>query len=96
MAAPIGPGDWVQCVTSVGPDSFGNRIFAGSVYCVELIAPFSDLPGSPDGFGVKLVGIGNANCLWGPERFTPLGGNRADLIESLKAPPIKAPAREPA
>ena len=92
MVAPIGPGDWVQCISTAGPDSYGNRIYAGNVYCVERIESFNDIPGSPDGDGVKLVDVGDQDCLWKPERFRPLGGNTN--TRTLRAPPINAPARE--
>lgn len=90
MVSAFGPGDWVECISSCGPDDHGNYVASGSLYQIEFIAPFNRLPGNPDGDGVKLVGVGRSwpglECLWVKERFRPIYRPNASIIEALKQP----------
>lgn len=98
MSAPIGPGDWVQCVDASPPawPNTGGLLVLGGVYCVEGIVKGLRLDGS---FHPGLIltdpatksSAGLVEHCWRLERFVPLGGRRADFIEALKQP---APERE--
>lgn len=79
----IGPGDWVECVDSRG---WEHLVPVGSVHLVEDVTmwqgriPSLILKGiaSPSGYREVL-----AEC------FRPIYRPKADLIESLKAPPVR-------
>lgn len=86
MAAPIGPGDFVECIDCRGrPD----LVRVGAVYLVEDADEYRGIPcltlkGVVHPGGFRRV---RADC------FRPIYRPRADFIRSLKAPPINAPAR---
>lgn len=99
MAAPIGPGDWIECVRA-GPNLHtvcGVRV--GGIYCVEAMQEMDvscAACASCDRVGLRLVGQPikvkgyRADWICGGG-FRPIYRPNADLIESLKAPPITAP-----
>lgn len=85
MAAPIGPGDWVECVDTRGD---GDIVPLGSIHLVEDVAAVGRIPclilkGIVHPSGKRKV---RADC------FRPVYRPRADLIERLKAPPVVAPS----
>lgn len=97
MAAPIGPGDWVECVQNRHPTTLPPRgLIVGRCYMVSAagVTPAHDVqPGVP---WVRLVGVPDPAPKWGYRAawFRPVYRPKADLIESLKAPPQTAPKRE--
>lgn len=101
MAAPIGPGDFVECVLPCNErDSgvaahwlCGAEIVAGRIYTVASVKV------GVDNFGDETVGFvltdkdthwpdqwGELGA-WHYAHFRPIYSRRADIIESLKAPP---------
>lgn len=95
MSAPIGPGDFVECVdASITPGCGPHGLVAGRIYlvlAVEAVPPGFRDAGSPglliDGASPTTNECGIPIRLFRPERFRPLYRPSADLIESLKAPP---------
>ena len=87
MAAPIGPGDWVECVDDRPCPVYGpSGLSRGAIYCVAGVeAPAATL----DGVAVYLRDVRSRgpNGGFGLRRFRPIYRPSADLIESLKAPP---------
>ena len=93
MAAPIGPGDFVECIMQ--DDQF-PEMRPGSIWCIEAILP-------DPGFGCEnsrecrepsLKFTAHPDDNWCACAYRPIYRPRADLIESLKAPPKVAPVRE--
>lgn len=89
MAAPIGPGDWVECVSA------GDRLGVlqrGSIYQISQVkscaeSAFCNHDGCTDP-GLILRGRSELFC---PHRFRPIYRPNAEFIESLKAPPQSVP-----
>lgn len=101
MAAPIGPGDWVECVdASLRRVTIASgRLVRGAIYCVAWCAERH-----ATGVGlVQSIGLTDPVMRWYAEdgteggyvadRFRPIYRPKQELIQSLKAPPINAPAR---
>lgn len=92
MAAPIGPGDWVECVDSAGTEVWRWPLTVGRIYRVlELLTG----DGVPD--ALQLVEIGWAEdgeyCGFAVERFRPIYRPKSSIIEQLKQP-VSEPVRE--
>lgn len=86
MSAPIGPGDWVECVKA---DFFGgDTIVKGGIYCVEAILPNHGwCPLCKDYCAdVVLTTDVEKDIGWCPGRFRPIYRPKAELIEVLKKP----------
>lgn len=91
MAAPIGPGDFVECVGATA----WPEVTVGGIYRVEaIIEAYGDCPacGNEGSEGITFAGHpkrlkGGIMMSWCPCRFRPIYRPRADLIEQLKAPP---------
>ena len=92
----IGPGDWVECIARTGrPD----LCVPGGLYCVEALVPaFGTCPACEDGSDIEgMIFVGQPKerndtgqyWSWCPCRFRPVYRPKADLIESLKAPPVR-------
>jgi hypothetical protein len=92
MAAPIGPGDWVECVDArQRPEAplppLGLTV--GKLYLVEGVGEWGGF------LGVVLRDVRS----WHPsggyraDHFRPIYRPKADLIEQLKAPPKTAPVK---
>lgn len=109
MAAPIDVGDFVECIGDVSRSAHVTPVRTGGIYCVEAIVPaIGDCPacGEWDDTGLIFSGHPKQRAFlsedeaddlllsWCPCRFRPIYRPRADLIESLKAPPERV--REPA
>lgn len=69
MTAPIGPGDFVECVKDV--TLYGKLVaFKGRSYCVEGVKHIPGNCGDPEGaspcppFGVLLVGVDRPRGAW--------------------------------
>lgn len=97
MAAPIGPGDFVECVDVRPSLRFAPpALRLGAIYCVEGIEPecFCSLCGRCA--GLVLLGYAPQPGARAAKacRFRPIYRPNADFIESLKAPPKSAPVRE--
>lgn len=93
MAAPIGPGDWVEClrVWPRAPDEAPTGFRVGGLYCVEAARD--------DGWcdvcceccpGLTFTNIARGEWFIGCA-FRPVYRPNADFIESLKQP---SPERE--
>lgn len=98
MAAPIGPGDWVECITvdanaPVHPS--GNGYSVGELCIVSDVGlfpsgrPWLNCQGkiTPADCGLKALG-------WRASAFRPIYRPNREFIEALKAPPKHAPIRE--
>lgn len=87
MSAPIGVGDFVECIDA-GPDRLGTPVVLeqGSIYQVERI--WIDILDERDGSvgtGVDLYGIVDPrDYSFELKRFKPIYRPDASLIESLK------------
>lgn len=86
MSAPIGPGDWVECV-KCSPHGHMRGLRLGGVYRVcEIIHG----PRSCDGCGTNHEGLALdglfANPGWAICAFRPIYRPRADLIQRLLSP----------
>jgi hypothetical protein len=94
MSAPIGPGDWLECIKAVGDEA--HLIIVGEFYCVErldseLLGPCGECGAVGTGFhlaGIKLRWEQGAFCTCS---FRPVGGPEVDVVEVLKAPPVRTP-----
>ena len=95
MSAPIGPGDWVECVDTSAPNfptldpdkSSRGLLTKGAIYQVEAVVP-SRLNRPM----LQLREVKTLRNEWGAFyafRFRPVYRPKADLIESLKAPPVR-------
>lgn len=85
----IGPGDFVECVSRSA--NFPDRLADGAIYSVRAVVPG---PFKNSDFGVHLREVDNANPNgWSNHLFRPVYRPKQELIQSLKAPPINAPAR---
>lgn len=100
MAAPIGPGDWVECVDDRGDGGIalhdGGFLVLGRIYQIdELMAAQTTLAGLVP--AVRLVGQPFLHArswrrrAYALSRFRPIYRPKSDLIESLKqpAPPVE-------
>ena len=109
-AAPIGPGDFVECIVECNEGSpgilahwlCGAQIEKGRVYTVMLVR--ADI----DNFGNMAAGfvlverdthwpatvLGGDLGAWNADHFRPIYRRDESIIQTLKAPPINAPARE--
>lgn len=89
MAAPIGPGDWVELIGPKGVTSWVCPDFVGGgLYCVEELvwtAPCSKC-GSSEHAGLHLVGKARAKHGWAGCIFRPIYRPKSEIIEALKAP----------
>lgn len=103
MSEPIGVGDWIECVDAgrrpcSGP--FDPIIVLGGIYRVHALVPGCELRSGNDSVELieddRLDSSGRRFC-YAADRFRPIYRKRdADkLIETLKAPPVKAPNTEP-
>lgn len=102
MAAPIGKGDWIECIRAAMPAGLPEVLTVGATYQVEdvrmgverfrtgQIAPALLL------YGVHFAPPGEGRACWDPLRFRPSKPPGAGLIESLKAPPQRASKTEDA
>lgn len=96
MAAPVGPGDFVECIdTDAGPECEPHpRGYRTGELCVveevgeDDFGPWLNCVGKvrPADYGDPYPGF---DICWFRLVYRP----RADLFQSLKAPPINAPAR---
>lgn len=87
----IGPGDWVECVDAgSNPGKRGPPLEVGRVYRVQAVVSQGH-PCLHDGCGHNLLEVAGVNhelpCC--PNRFRPVYRPKADLIASLKAPPVR-------
>lgn len=91
MSAPIGPGDWLECINDAPHSWFGIRLTLGRLYCVERVWSVNERNDVTED-QVSLVGVPlpsrQSTGSWGIHRFRPIYRPKADFIESLKAPPI--------
>lgn len=109
MSSAIGPGDWIEFVGPFSDAAMRAAIrssgvqFVGSyrVGTMTLCEAVTDQMRLPDGSvapGLKtrdVKAFKNGHEMWlGASQWRPIYRPRADFIESLKAPPISAPARE--
>ena len=88
----IGPGDWVEAIGPKGVESpRAPGVFGGGVYCVEALVWTNPHCGGCGGehAGIHLVGKARARNGWRGCEFRPVYRPKADLIESLKAPPVR-------
>lgn len=86
MSAPIGPGDWVECVDASACPAYGpTPLVVGLIYAVERIDGRADVVG---GVALHLVGVrsGGPQGGFGAFRFRPVYRPRTDLIETLLQP----------
>ena len=94
MAAPIGPGDWVECVDASPCSMYGPPpLTVGALYRVERIREFE--PEVIDGWCLWLVGV-RANSpegAFGGGRFRPIYRPKSSIIEQLKQP-VSEPIRD--
>src|SRR3712207_828779 len=96
MAAPIGPGDWVEVIRASG--RYGFR--PGQLYLCTSV-PERELPCDVCGKCHRGISVKNApaarpaDWLWPVCCFKPIYRPKADFIESLKAPPKAAPVKAP-
>lgn len=101
MSAPIGKGDWVECVDD-SPHGFvgGRWLRRSTLYCVRAVVPGRRLDDT-EALGIRLMGVAlpagrnGEECAWVMERFRPVYRPRQSLIDSLKAPPKEAPIQQP-
>jgi hypothetical protein len=89
VSAPIGPGDWVECVCNRLPTTLPPRgLVVGRVYQVEAcgVTPASD--SEPNVAWVRLVSPVCDPRKWGyrAEWFRPVYIQDERLIEGLKVP----------
>lgn len=93
MSAPIGPGDFVECVDA-SPDWWGDPVplVVGQIYRVLGIDWGEGARISPPGLehapGLWLAGVRSENDedSFALDRFRPIYRPRADLIEQLQQP----------
>lgn len=99
MAAPIGPGDWIECVDAANLRLFGiiptpiiSGLRARNLYQV------ADLAHEATPFGrhcvVLLVGCGFQS--FSLRRFRPIYRPKREIIEALRAPPARVRQTEDA
>ena len=98
MSGAIGPGDWVEALGSDPAYDGFIAVTKGEIYCVEAAFPATGHCSACGvmGLALLLVGdrpdpFGNTDSWCGECGFRPIYRPRADLIESLKAPPLEAP-----
>lgn len=97
MSEPIGPGDWVECVSS-GLSSKGDRVEAGRIYRVTAFKSWGARCancGCANGH-TGLVVETDKNGGWCPKRFRPIYRPKASLIQSLLKPIEADPTKEAA
>lgn len=86
MSAPIGPGDWVECVSvncgceDARPEKVALFLCEGTTYHINRVGQTANGRDA-----VELVDWPNTPFC--PGHFRPIYRPKADLIESLKAPP---------
>jgi hypothetical protein len=99
MSAPIGPGDWVECVSAEIVQFAWGSCSLGGLYCVtecqrnragECGARLSG--GGPCGTALRFHGVRHSYPGTTPDvfcacAFRPIYRPKADLIASLSAPP---------
>jgi hypothetical protein len=83
LAAPIGPGDWVECVKTMGHPA----VTLHALYLVEALADWYGLPclilaGVVNEHGHRRV---RADC------FRPIYRPKSEIIEALKTPVTRTP-----
>lgn len=89
MGAPIGPGDWVECYR--GRDC--PPVYVGAIYQCEEVwddpewGECDDCPPGPLAPCITLKGINTRQDPLCACTLRPIYRPKADLIESLKAPP---------
>jgi hypothetical protein len=88
MAAPIGPGDWVECVSNRGVYGAVTQLRVGAVYRVVAVGvtpPEDEFPNVPwvrlESAPLRPGKIGFRASL-----FRPIYRPKSDLIEALKQP----------
>lgn len=99
MSAPIGPGDWVECVGpfngAAGLAAAGAKVIGeyrvGMVALCEAVTPRMQLPDGAIVPGLKVrevkAFIAGREVWLAAYQWRPIYRPKADLIESLKAPP---------
>jgi hypothetical protein len=95
MSAPIGKGDWVECVDAgpfrlfgLLPTRFPSGLAKGSIYCVRNAWIDRRTPFGGSIWVVTLEGVRpGKGYAWALSRFRPIYRPRQDLIETLMAPP---------
>lgn len=98
MSAPIGPGDWVECVES----RQGTLLLrVGAIYQIEAVRNFEWScdgcePGECDQCGVRCVGLDSSRPGYSggwicSRRFRPVYRPKSEIIQALKQP---SPTRE--
>lgn len=85
MSIPIGPGDWVECVDALGREPAGTPtpLRVGAIYQVEDTFRWF----GHDGLTLREVKPPTGDRGFAAALFRPIYRPKADLIESLKAPP---------
>lgn len=90
MSAPIGKGDFVECVdVAARPHSCAlpRPLVLGGIYRVHDVTRRADWPGLPTD-GIELVEYPELRDFWrisfDIERFRPIYRPKSDLIEQLK------------
>lgn len=104
MAAPLAPGDFVECINACAHRSAGVLLTLGAIYRVREVSAQAVLFSGNRGPTLRLCGIVLAVGPYGVEaswaicRFKPVYRPKSEIIEALKAPPKHAPIRisEPA
>lgn len=95
MSGAIGPGDWVEALVDCPPEGGCIAVSKGGLYCVETtrLRPLLCTHCGTDCPGLRMVGDQPLDpAIWWPGcGFRPIYRPKADLIESLKAPPLEAP-----
>lgn len=89
MSAAIGPGDWVECVRLGGPypPGFDNRFLrVGQVYRVLSVVQTQRGDAVELEEATHITPDGWRACFY-LKCFRPIYRPKAELIESLKAPP---------
>jgi len=91
MAAPIGKGDWVECINDRPPP--GGEVFGfniGDIACVLAVSI------SPKGNPCVALADDPNPAFWSIKRFRPIYRPKREIIEALKAPPIRVRETEDA
>lgn len=92
MSAPIGPGDWVECVAFwPHPRAPLAALSVGCIYQIDWVGEGVDCDGV-DGAAVRVINDPlPSHCAWRADQFRPIYRPSSDFIDSLKQP---APPRE--
>lgn len=91
MAAPIGPGDWVECLRTWSPSPGESRagFQVGGLYCVADVSDARPCDECGRCGGLTFRGIARGHWFIACA-FRPIYRPDSDLIESLKAPAPEA------